>query len=109
MDKNKKPLTWFDRILIKRVSFLWLIAALLFWCFASVAIVCILIMGSGFYNYQEYLDQSRVNCAEYCDSLGQTLYLHDFETQACQCYNENEDPTDYKNLRSGVEIKYTGG
>lgn len=109
MDRNKKPLTWFDRLIIKRVSFLWLVAAVVFWILGAVAVVCIMIMGAGFYNFQEYLDEGRLSCAEYCDARGQALYLHDFETQACQCYNDNEDPTDYINLRSGVETKYTGG
>lgn len=89
-----------------RVSWLWIVAAVVFWVLAALAVVLVLFMAAGFNNYQSYLDQGRYNCAEYCDQGENTLYLHDLDTQACQCYNDAEKPTDYKNLRSGVEIKY---
>jgi len=106
MTRDKKPVAWWEKIIFKRVSFLWLVAAVFFWVLAAVAVVCIMILGAGFNSYQDYLQEGRYNCAEYCEARGQTLFLHDYDTQACQCYNDAEEPTDYKNLRSGVEIEH---
>lgn len=106
MARNKKPLSWFEKIVLKRVSFLWLVFAIVLWVLAAVAVVLVMLMGSGFYEYQNYIEQGRLNCAEYCDARGQPLYLHDFKISACQCYNDAEEPTDYKNLYSGVEIEH---
>ena len=103
MKDSKKPLSWFDKIIFKRVSVLWLVAAVIFWLLAAIAIVCIMIVGVEFYNYQAYLDRGNHECAEYCETRGEPFFLFDHDAQACQCYNDAEEPTDFKNLRSGFE------
>lgn len=86
-----------------------MLAAILFFMICVVEIVLLLLAGSGFNSLTTFIKEGQISCAEYCDGRGQPLYLHDVVTQACQCYSEAEEPTDYKNLRSGVEIQYTGG
>lgn len=97
------------KILSKKVSLVWLIAAILFFTLCVVEAVMLILAGSGFNSLTGFIKEGHYSCAEYCEAQGHPLYLHDVVTQACQCYSENEEPTDYMNLQSGVEIKYQEG
>lgn len=93
----------------KRVAWIWKLMAYVFLVMCIIELVLLLLAGTGFNSLTSYLKEGHLACAEYCDERGQDLFLHDPITRACQCYNEAEEPTDYKNLQTGVEMKYMEG
>lgn len=90
----------------KKVSSTWLILAITFWVLLIVELLLLILAGTAFNNLTTYIEDGHRSCAEYCNTKGNPLFLHDVITQACQCYNEAEEPTDYKNMYSGVEIEF---
>lgn len=97
------------KLLDQKVGWIWKLMAIVFCLICFIQLILLVLAGSGFNNLTTYINEGQLSCEKYCGSKDQGFYLHDPITQACQCYSDEEEPTFYKNLQTGVEINHLEG
>lgn len=70
-----------------------------------VLLICLGFLSNNITALVEDIDEGYKDCAKYCDSKDRPLLLFDINTKACQCYNQNEEPAEFKNFDTGYTVE----